>query len=138
MGALEASLALSQMPAGSPVAPGHPSLEEEEEVCGRPNRVNFYIMLIGQKGVKYGLQVRSAPKPAAAPAKKRSVFGDEDSDEEGQDNVEQQIARQAARKQTDKKARCPEPAFCLPTLLNRTENELAAPSAFHTQHQALQ
>lgn len=62
-------------------------------------------MLIGQKGVKYGLQVRapSNAKPAAPAVKKRSVFGDEDSEEEAEDNVEQQIARQAARKQTDKK-----------------------------------
>lgn len=62
-------------------------------------------MLLGQKGVKYGLTVRAPPgaKPAAKPVQKKSVFGDEDSEEEGQDNVEQQIARQAARKQTDKK-----------------------------------
>jgi hypothetical protein len=64
-------------------------------------------MLIGQKGVKYGLQVRQAAKPAAAPdaaKKKPSVFGDEDSEDEAP-NVEQQIARQAARKQDDKKVR---------------------------------
>ncbi len=62
-------------------------------------------MITGQKGVKYGLEVRKPPgAKAAAPApKKRSVFGDDDSDEEQQGNVEQQIARQAARKQTDKK-----------------------------------
>ena len=66
-------------------------------------------MLIGQKGVKYGLDVRGA-KPKAkptAPVQKRSVFGDEDSDEDAGNNVEQQIARQAARKQTDKKVRAP-------------------------------
>jgi len=61
-------------------------------------------MLIGQKGVKYGLTVpKQKPKQAAAPPKKKSVFGEEDSDDDGQANVEQQIARQAARKQTDKK-----------------------------------
>ncbi|KAI7839633.1 hypothetical protein COHA_006632 [Chlorella ohadii] len=62
-------------------------------------------MITGQKGVKYGLEVRKPPgAKAAAPApSKRSVFGDDDSDEEQQGNVEQQIARQAARKQTDKK-----------------------------------
>jgi hypothetical protein len=63
-------------------------------------------MLTGQKGVKYGLQVRAPPgakpKPKALPAKKSSVFGDESDDDE-ELNVEQQIARQAARKQTDKK-----------------------------------
>lgn len=69
-------------------------------------------MLIGQKGVKYGLTVRKPDgakggKPAAAPAKKKqSVFGgDDDSDEDPQQNVEAQIARQAARKQADKKVR---------------------------------
>lgn len=64
-------------------------------------------MLTGQKGVKYGLEVRKTPgaKAAAPPPKKRSVFGDDDSDEEQAGNVEQQIARQAARKQSDKKVR---------------------------------
>ena len=61
-------------------------------------------MLIGQKGVKYGLTVpKQKSKQAAAPSKKKSVFGEEYSDDDGQANVEQQIARQAARKQTDKK-----------------------------------
>ena len=52
-------------------------------------------MLIGQKGVKYGLDVRGA-KPKAkptAPVQKRSVFGDEDSDEDAGNNVEQQKVR---------------------------------------------
>lgn len=68
-------------------------------------------MQVGEKGVKYGLQLRVPPgsKPAAAkrapPARKPSVFGDEDSDEERADGVEAQIARQAARKQSDKKVR---------------------------------
>jgi hypothetical protein len=64
-------------------------------------------MLIGQKGVKYGLDVRAPPgaKPAAkaALAKKPSVFGDNESDDDQEQNVEKQIARQAARKQSDKK-----------------------------------
>lgn len=62
-------------------------------------------MLIGQKGVKYGLQVRQAPgsKPEAPASRKKSVFGDSDEEDEAPDNVERQIARQAARKQTDKK-----------------------------------
>lgn len=62
-------------------------------------------MITGQKGIKYGLEVRKPPgaKATAPPPKKRSVFGDDDSDEEQQGNVEQQIARQAARKQSDKK-----------------------------------
>ena len=71
--------------------------------------INPATMLIGQKGVKYGLEVRGA-KPKAkptAPVQKRSVFGDEDSDEDAGNNVEQQIARQAARKQTDKKVGAP-------------------------------
>jgi hypothetical protein len=64
-------------------------------------------MQIGEKGVKYGLQVRQPKKPAARPpAKQPSVFGDEDSDED-EPKVEQQIARQAARKQTDKKVSAP-------------------------------
>ena len=64
-------------------------------------------MLIGNKGVKYGLDVRGGkPKPKpTAPVQKRSVFGDEDSDDDGGNTVEQQIARQAARKQTDTKVR---------------------------------
>jgi hypothetical protein len=62
--------------------------------------------LIGQKGVKYGLQVR---KPEKKDAKKPlppkpSIFGDDASDED-EDNVERQIARHAARKQNDKKVR---------------------------------
>lgn len=61
-------------------------------------------MLIGQKGVKYGLTVPKPKAKPAAPPPKKSVFGDDDSDEDAQANVEQQIARQAARKQTDKKA----------------------------------
>jgi len=60
--------------------------------------------LIGQKGVKYGLQVRKPEKKDAkkgAPPKP-SIFGDDASDED-EDNVERQIARHAARKQNDKK-----------------------------------
>ncbi|KAG7674989.1 hypothetical protein Ndes2526B_g07836 [Nannochloris sp. 'desiccata'] len=60
--------------------------------------------LVGQKGVKYGLQVRKPEKKDAkksAPPK-RSIFGDDASDED-EDNVERQIARHAARKQNDKK-----------------------------------
>ncbi|KAL4428308.1 hypothetical protein ABPG75_002397 [Micractinium tetrahymenae] len=62
-------------------------------------------MLIGEKGRKYGLEVRAPPgsKPAAPSAKRRSVFGEDDDEDETVDNVEQQIARQAARKQSDKK-----------------------------------
>ncbi len=62
-----------------------------------------FVMILGKQGVKYGLEVRQPSKKQAAPPKRGpSVFGDEDSDEEAP-NVEQQIARQAARKQTDKK-----------------------------------
>lgn len=67
-------------------------------------------MILGQKGVKYGLQIRKpedsdkdkSSKPAP-PAKNNSVFGDEESDDE-HDDVERQIARHAERKKTDKKA----------------------------------
>lgn len=61
------------------------------------------MSIIGQKGVKYGLEVRAprGSKPAQ-PAKRRSVFGDDDEEDDAV-NVEQQIARQAARKQSDKK-----------------------------------
>ena len=62
-------------------------------------------ILIGQKGVKYGLTVRGAPGAQKKPVQpKKPVFGEDESDEE-EANVEQQIARQAARKQTDKKVR---------------------------------
>lgn len=64
------------------------------------------MSIIGQKGVKYGLEVRARPKPVQ-PAQKRSVFGDDDGDDDAVDNVEQQIARQAARKQSDKKVGAP-------------------------------
>ena len=60
-------------------------------------------MQIGTKGMKYGLQL---PKQKAQPVqqpKKLSVFGGDDgSDEDGQ-TIGSQIARQAAKKQTDKK-----------------------------------
>lgn len=61
--------------------------------------------IVGQKGVKYGLEVRAPPgsKPPAQAAKRRSVFGEDDDDDDAVDNVEQQITRQAARKQSDQK-----------------------------------
>ncbi len=64
-------------------------------------------MIVGRKGVKYGLEVRK-PQQASKPAEKpsTSIFGDEESDDE-QHNVERQIARQAAKKQTDKKVWAP-------------------------------
>ena len=61
---------------------------------------------IGEKGVKYGLQVRKPEKKDlknTAPPKP-SIFGDDASDEDD-DNVERQIARHAARKQNDRKVR---------------------------------
>lgn len=59
-------------------------------------------MLVGQKGVKYGLITRKdEKKPAAKPAGRLAAFGgDSDSDE---DNIEAQVARQAARKVADTK-----------------------------------
>jgi hypothetical protein len=65
-------------------------------------------MQTGEKGVKYGLQVRKPPqagKPAPRPA---NIFGDDASDDE-EDNVEAQIARHAARKQADQKVRAQAP-----------------------------
>ena len=67
-------------------------------------------MQIGKKGVKYGLQIRApgkdARKPvggqALAPARVAAAFGGDDSDSE-EDNVGVQLARQAARKQSDTK-----------------------------------
>lgn len=59
-------------------------------------------MVIGQKGVKYGLQVKK-PGPTAAPAgaKPPSVFGgDSDSEEE---TVGAQVQRQAYAKKSDTK-----------------------------------
>lgn len=61
-------------------------------------------MIIGNKGVKYGLEVRKPKQSEKSTQKKASVFGDDDS-EDDHDNVEQQIARHAARKQADKKVR---------------------------------
>jgi len=56
-------------------------------------------MLIGQKGVKYGLQpgvnVRRQPVPVQP---KLAVFGD---DSDGEENVGAQVARHAASKATD-------------------------------------
>lgn len=76
-------------------------------------------MIIGQKGVKYGLISRkddskkpAAPKPA--PGKLAAFGGDSDSDE---DNIEAQVARQAARKVADHKVGCEAatwPAFAPP------------------------
>lgn len=61
-------------------------------------------MLVGQAGVRYGLQTRQ-PKPAGQPAGKLAAFGaDSDSEEE---TVGAQVARQAARKVADSKVfRC--------------------------------
>lgn len=61
-------------------------------------------LIIGQKGVKYGLIThKDESKPAKAPAGKLAAFGgDSDSDE---DNIEAQVARQAARKVADSKVR---------------------------------
>lgn len=62
-------------------------------------------MQIGEKGTKYGLQVRGPARPAAKqPAVKpvaAAFAGGSDSEEE--DNVGAQVARQAMRKQSDAK-----------------------------------
>ncbi|KAG1670288.1 hypothetical protein FOA52_003638 [Chlamydomonas sp. UWO 241] len=57
-------------------------------------------MLVGEKGVKYGLQIRGpatqagAKKPAAVPVRK-NVFG---ADSDSEEDIETQIARQADKK----------------------------------------
>ena len=62
-------------------------------------------MILGQKGVKYGLQVRKPEKASKSVSQpKPNIFGDEASDSE-EDNVEKKILRHAARKQSDKKVR---------------------------------
>jgi len=65
-------------------------------------------MILGQKGVKYGLQIRepeqsTKPKKVAEKLQKPSAFGEDESDDDGFEKVERQIARHAARKQDDKK-----------------------------------
>jgi hypothetical protein len=61
-------------------------------------------LIVGQKGVKYGLITRKDDKKPAsvkpAPGKLAAFGGDSDSDE---DNIEAQVARQAARKVADSK-----------------------------------
>jgi hypothetical protein len=60
-------------------------------------------MQIGTKGVKYGLNLPKQKVQSAQQPKKLSVFGgDDDSDGEAP-TIGNQIARQAAKKQTDKK-----------------------------------
>jgi hypothetical protein len=62
--------------------------------------------IVGQKGVKYGLQVRkpAAPAPAGAPKPPAIFGGDSDSDE---DTVGAQVQRQAYAKKADTKVRRP-------------------------------
>lgn len=57
-------------------------------------------MQIGQKGVKYGLQVRKPPERDKK-LQASSIFGDDRSEDE--ETVEEQIARHAAQKATNKK-----------------------------------
>lgn len=54
--------------------------------------------LVGQKGVKYGLQKPGVKKPpvASAPPKPLNIFGADDSDED----VEAEVARQAEKKRS--------------------------------------
>lgn len=69
----------------------------------RPSVAEMH-MQIGTKGMKYGLQLPKQKVQPAQQPKKLNVFGDDDgSDEDGQ-TIGGQIARQAAKKQTDKKA----------------------------------
>ena len=59
-------------------------------------------MIIGQKGIKYGLQQVNARRQAAPVQPKLSVFGDQS---DGEDDVGAQVARHAASKATDSKVR---------------------------------
>jgi hypothetical protein len=59
-------------------------------------------MLIGQKGIKYGLQQANVRRQAAPVQPKLSVFGEQSDDE---DNVGAQVARHAASKATDSRVR---------------------------------
>ena len=61
-------------------------------------------MLIGQKGIKYGLTVPASKNKSATakPAPKLAAFGDDDSDGE-HEAVPQQLARQAASKRSNTK-----------------------------------
>ncbi|KAK9903590.1 hypothetical protein WJX75_009420 [Coccomyxa subellipsoidea] len=59
-------------------------------------------MLTGLKGVKYGLQPGAKPKSKPVLQKPINVFGDDDDDDDDGD-IGKDIARQAAKKQNDKK-----------------------------------
>ena len=74
-------------------------------------------MQIGTKGMKYGLQLPKQKVQPAQQSKKLNVFGvDDGSDDEGQ-TIGGQIARQAAKKQTDRKARSFSSSLSLPSVL---------------------
>ena len=61
-------------------------------------------MQIGTKGIKYGLQLPKQKVQSAQQPKKLSAFGGDDgSDDEAAPSIGNQIARQAAKKQNDKK-----------------------------------
>ena len=61
-------------------------------------------MQIGTKGIKYGLQLPKQKVQPAQQPKKLNVFGGDDgSDDEAAPSIGNQIARQAAKKQNDKK-----------------------------------
>ena len=60
-------------------------------------------MQIGTKGVKYGLNLPKQKVLPAQQAKKLNVFGGDNDSDEDAPSIGNQIARQAAKKQTDKK-----------------------------------
>ncbi|CAK0786621.1 hypothetical protein CVIRNUC_009835 [Coccomyxa viridis] len=61
-------------------------------------------MQIGTKGIKYGLQLpKQKVQPAQQPKKLSAFGGDDGSDDEAAPSIGNQIARQAAKKQNDKK-----------------------------------
>ena len=59
-------------------------------------------MIIGQKGIKYGLQQANVRRQAAPVQPKLSVFGDLS---DGEEDVGTQVARHAAAKATDSRVR---------------------------------
>lgn len=71
-------------------------------------------MQIGTKGMKYGLQLPKQKVQPAQQPKKLGVFGGDDDSDEDAPTIGSQIARQAAKKQTDKKVKPVLSTFHLP------------------------
>ena len=74
-------------------------------------------MLTGLKGVKYGLQPGAKQKLKPALQKPLIVFGADDDSGDEAPTVGKDIARQAAKKQADKKVQDPTLSQCSPSRL---------------------